>query len=113
MIFLPYFKKGAQKLAFVLGDHPNIYKTGFKLFLFINSEESMTTKPTSVTIPPDLIEKARKAGLNVSGTCRRAIQEAVEKIEKPNETGASAAKQSTPATTPSSGGHDNVGIQTR
>ena len=55
----------------------------------------MNAKPTSINLPPDLAEKAKKAGINVSGTCRRAIQEAVEKIEKPNVPGGQSAK--TPA----------------
>lgn len=37
---------------------------------------------TSVSIPVSVLERARKAGINVSGTARAAVVAAVEKKER-------------------------------
>lgn len=52
----------------------------------------------TITLPDGLKGRAHGAGLNVSGTTARAIERALRAI-KETETGATAAKQVSPATT--------------
>jgi 5,10-methylenetetrahydrofolate reductase len=40
------------------------------------------TNVTSIAIPSSLLKRARKLGINVSGTSRDAVAAAVEKVEK-------------------------------
>ena len=39
----------------------------------------------NITVPSALLERARRSGLNVSGTCRLAIEAAVEACEQGEE----------------------------
>ena len=37
----------------------------------------------SITLPPELIEKSREYGLNISKVAENALKDAVERMEKP------------------------------
>ncbi|OPX64730.1 MULTISPECIES: type II toxin-antitoxin system CcdA family antitoxin [unclassified Methanoregula] len=61
---------------------------------------------TTVRIPPALRKKAHAVGLNVSQVCRKAIKDAVSRMEqKKDVAGATTAKQTAQTT---DGTHDDM-----